>query len=292
MRNRVILVSSIMLLLLPALACTITLPSVSPSVGELREESIRVPLDGAARADIDISFGAGELLLKPGAAEGLLEADFVYNIDTLKPVVKKERTDDHLMVNLRLEAEGLSLNFGEKTRNKWDIRLNDQVPMSLGLDLGAARGRFDLGGLRLTDVRIRTSAADVEVEWSEPNPEALEVLKLDAGAASLKMRRLGNAHFNRMDFTGGAGNFDLDFSGDWQESAQVNIDAGLSNLRLVVPPDIGVRVNTGDKPLTNIDANDFHQRGDDWVNDSYGESDVELVISIDIGLGNLTLMER
>jgi hypothetical protein len=48
----------------------------------------------------------------------------------------------------------------------------------------------------------------------------------------------------------------------------------------------------GDKPLTNIDANDFHQRGNDWVNDSYGESDIELVISIDIGLGNLTMMER
>jgi hypothetical protein len=33
-----------------------------------------------------------------------------------------------------------SPNLGDRTRNEWDVRLSDRVPISLGLDLGAARG--------------------------------------------------------------------------------------------------------------------------------------------------------
>lgn len=291
MRNGLIIVSSLSLLMLPAIACTITLPSVQTQVGELHRESARVPLNNATAADVDITFGAGEFTLGPGA-EDLLEADFTYNVDDLKPVVEQKLRGDRLDVRLYLEAEGLSLNLGNKVRNKWDVRLGQNAPISLNLDLGAARGRVDLGKLRLTDTRIKTGAADLEVEWSEPNPETLDLLEVDAGAARVALEKLGNAHFDQMNFTGGAGNFDLDFSGDWQTSARVSIDAGLSNLRLTVPHTLGVRINTGDKALANIDARGLHRQGSAWVNNAYGESDLELIVNVDIGLGNLTLIEK
>jgi hypothetical protein len=164
--------------------------------------------------------------------------------------------------------------------------------MSLDVDLGAAKGRLDLGGVRLTDARIKAGAAEVELEWDALNPELLDLLNVDAGAASLKMRKLGNAHFDQMNFNGGAGNFDLDFSGDWQESARASIKAGLSNLTLTVPSDVGVKIDTGDKALANVNATGFRRQGTAWVNDAYGESELELIITIDIGLGNLTLIER
>lgn len=292
MKSGLIILLGISLLILPAMACTITLPSVETQVDELREESVQVPLGDAASADVGVTFGAGELGLRPGTTEGLLEADFTYNVDELKPVVEEKRRGDRLDISLHLEAEGLSLNFGGKTRNKWDIRLSDRIPIALNLDVGAARGRINLGGLRLTEARIRTGAADVEIEWDEPNPESLELLEVDAGAASVKMRGLGNAHIDQMNFTGGAGNFNLDFSGNWQESARVSIDAGLSNLTLTVPRDVGVRVNTGDKPLANVNTEGFRREGKAWVNDAYGQSELELIIFIDIGLGNLTLIEK
>ncbi len=166
------------------------------------------------------------------------------------------------------------------------------MPISFGLDLGAARGRVDLGGLRLTDARIRTGAAEVEIEWDEPNPELLDLLEVDAGAASLKMRELGNAHFDQMNFTGGAGNFELDFSGDWQESARVSIDAAATNLRMTLPRDIGVKVDTGDQALVNVNVIGFRRRGTAWVNDAYGEREVELIINVDVGLSNLSLIEE
>jgi hypothetical protein len=292
MRSILIILLCLSLLILPALACTITFPTVKTQVGELREETVQVPLEDVAAAELNITFGAGELRLRPGFEEGLLEAVFTYNVDELRPVLERDRRGDRMDVRLHVEPDGLSLNFGDKTRNEWDIRLSDRVPISLDVDLGAARGRMDLGGLRLTEARIRTGAADVEVEWGKVNPELLDILEVNAGAANLKMRKLGNAHFDYMNFTGGAGNFDLDFSGDWQESGRASIDAGLSNLTLMVPRDIGVRVNAGDKALANVNARGLRRRGSDWVNDAYGESELELIINVDIGLGNLTLIEE
>jgi hypothetical protein len=277
---------------LPAVACTITLPAVRTQVGELHRESLNVPLDDARAADVNIAFGAGELRLHPGAEEGLLGADFTYNVDDLKPVVQHERRGDRLAVNLHPGTDGLPFNLGDSVRNEWDVRLSDRVPMTLNLDLGAARGRVDLGGLRLTDARIKVGAAEADVSWNNPNPERLDLLDVNAGASDLGMHKLGNAHFHQMNFIGGAGNFDLDFSGNWQESGRVSIDAGLGNLVLTLPHDIGVKVDTGGKALAKISAEDFHPQGTAWVNDAYGKSRLELVITVNIGLGNLILIER
>jgi hypothetical protein len=292
MRHTAIVLLVLGLLLLSTLACTITLPSVRTGVGELRQQSVQVPLGQASAAVLDIAFGAGEFRLAPGTGEGFLQADFTYNVDELEPVVREDHQGDRLEVDLSLNAAGLPLNLGDETRNEWDVRVSQEVPIALDLDLGAAEGRVDLGGLRLTDVHLRTGAADVEVDWSEPNPESLEVLDVEAGAASLRMRRLGNAQFEWMRFTGGAGNFDLDFSGDWQEPAEIDIDASLSNLTLTVPEEVGVQIDAGDRPLTNVDTRGFRREGDTWVNDAWGTSEVKLVFSVNIGLGNLTLVSQ
>jgi hypothetical protein len=292
MRNSLIILASLSLLMLPAMACTITFPSVETQVGELQEKEITIPLDDASAANVDIAFGAGELRVRPGAKEGLLQAEFIYNIKELEPVVEKNRYGDRLDVRLSLQADGLSLKFGDQTRNEWDIRLSDRVPISLDLDLGAAKGRVDLGGLRLTDASIKTGAADMEIEWDEPNPEELDLLDIDAGAAGLRMEKLGNAHFDQMNFTGGAGNFDLDFTGEWQDSARVSIETGLSNMTITVPSDVGVRIDTGDKALANVQVDGLRRRGSAWVNNAYGESEIELIISVDIGLSNLSIIEK
>ena len=287
-----IIVLRLSLLALPALACTVTLPAIKTQVGELHRESLNVPLDDARAADVNIAFGAGELRLRPGAEDGLLRADFTYNVDDLKPVVQRERRGDRLAVNLHPGTEGLPFNLGDSARNEWDVRLSDRVPMTLNLDLGAARGSVDLGGLRLTDARIKVAAAEADVRWSTPNPERLDLLDVNAGASDFSMHKLGNAHFHQMNFIGGAGNFNLDFSGNWQESGRVSIDAGLGNLILTLPHDIGVKVDAGGKALAKVSAEGFHSQGTAWVNDAYGKSRLELVITANIGLGNVILIER
>ena len=56
--------------------------------------------------------------------------------------------------------------------------------------------------------------------------------------------------------------------------------------------DVGVMVDTGDKALVNVSAEGFHHQGTAWVNDAYGKSQLELALTIKMGLGNLTLIEK
>ena len=80
-------------------------------VGTLQTETQSVELGDAESVLVEITFGAGELRLNPGTPEGLLEADFTYNVDELKPIVDQKRRGDRLDVSLYLEAGGRSLHL-------------------------------------------------------------------------------------------------------------------------------------------------------------------------------------
>src|SRR5512143_3051106 len=108
-------------------------------VGPLRTESQSVELGDAESVRVEINFGAGDLELT-GGAEKLLEADFIYNVARLKPEVAY--TNDTLIVQ-QPEVKGLpDLRDLTDFQNEWSLRLNDQVPMDLSVDMGA--GSSDL----------------------------------------------------------------------------------------------------------------------------------------------------
>src|SRR5512143_2496487 len=112
-------------------------------VGELQRESQSVELGDAKSVIVKINMGAGDLQVT-GGAEKLLEADFKYNVVVLKPEVGY--TDGRLEVR-QPEISGLPNLLGIMNfRNEWDLRLNDQVPMDLSVDLGGGTSNLQLAG--------------------------------------------------------------------------------------------------------------------------------------------------
>ena len=115
-------------------------------VGALQSESQSVDLGDAKSVRVQIKMGAGDLQVT-GGAEKLLEADFNYNVAKLKPVVKY--TDGTLVV-WQPDGNGLSdLRGITDYRNEWGLRLNDQVPMDLSVDVGGGTSDLQLAGLSL-----------------------------------------------------------------------------------------------------------------------------------------------
>jgi hypothetical protein len=100
---------------------------------------------------------------------------------------------------------------------------------------------------------------------------------------------LGHANFETLTFSGGAGDYTLDFTGELQRDATVKISAGLGNLRIVIPAGTMAQVAvTG--AITNINT-----QGTWTVNDKRYEtsgSGPTLTIEVDMGLGNLTLVRE
>jgi hypothetical protein len=153
---------------------------------------------------------------------------------------------------------------------------------------GAYASNLELGSLSLTGLRITDGASDVHVNFAEQNQVVMDLFRYETGASSVVLSNLGNANFHQLIFKGGAGSYELDFSGDMQDDANVSIETGLCSLTVRVPKDLNVRVRI-DSGLSNISTQgSWGQSGGAYTNDGAGP---ELNIKITMGAGNLILAE-
>ena len=274
------LIPFLSILALTALACGISVPKPPTPQPEVTED-IKADYPDADEVNLALRFGAGEMTLNPGA-DVLVDGTATYNYDELKPEVNTDGGD----VEVRVGDGNLNIfpNLNN-LKNVWDLKLGDQ-PMNLSIESGAYDGTFELGGLSLTRLDIKDGAANVELAFSEPNPVEMSTFTYSTGASDVKITGLANANFSFFDFSSGAGDYTLDFSGDLQRDASVKIETGLSNFIIIVPDGVDAVV-TVQGGLSNVNAGPGWERsGDDYVQKGEGPT---LTFVIEMGAGNLTL---
>jgi len=275
--------SAIIALTLASLACGVDLDLPRQrEPGPVVTDEITVPVPKLGETRLKLSFGAGEMTLSPGARKNLVEGTATYNYEQFKPVVHSDGS------SVEIQMEDVQFNgwpaFNE-IRNEWDFKLSDE-PMELVIEAGAYHATYELGGLSLTDLSVTDGAADVELSFSEPNRTQMSLLRYESGASDIKMQGLSNANFGLLTFNGGAGDYTLDFSGELQRDATVNIETGFSNIILVIPEGINANV-TVESGVSNINAGPgWDQNGDRYTRDGDGHT---LTIVVEMGAGNLTL---
>jgi len=134
----------------------------TPKVGKMQHVSKSVDPKNAQSARVQLKMGAGELNLT-GGADRLMEGDFSYNVSDWKPKVSYDVSGKKgELVVKQGSAEGGNLSGG--TRNEWDIRLNDEVPTDLAVQLGAGASDLDLDSLTLTGVDLQMGAGKTKVD--------------------------------------------------------------------------------------------------------------------------------
>ncbi len=281
MRSKFIFI--ILILALASMACgfNIDIPK-APTPGPLVTDEITVPAPSADKTRLKLSFGAGDLILSPGAEKNLVEGTASYNYEQFKPSIETDGDDVTIKMG-NIEFNGFP-TFNE-LENKWDFKLGSD-PMELVIEAGAYDATYEFGGLALTDLSITDGAADVELSFSELNPVEMSLLRYETGASDVKMTGLSNANFSAFSLTAGAGDYTLDFSGDLQRDATATIEAGLSNIIIVVPEGVNavVKMQTG---ASNVNVGSgWAQNGDSYTQDGEGPT---LTIIVEIGAGNLTI---
>jgi len=175
-------------------------------------------------------------------------------------------------------------NF-DNFENRWELQLGEEV-IDLIIQAGAYEGQLELGGLALENLSISDGAADVLVSFSEMNPIEMATFNYDSGASKIVLNGLANANFSYMSFDAGLGDYTLDFSGELQQDAIVDIVAGLSHVVLIVPEETDVVINV-DAGLAHVDQSDNWTRsGNNYSMENDGPI---LIINVDIGAGSLEL---
>lgn len=279
MSKKLFVVFAALSLVVSACGFRVDVPQAKTVGPEVTEAISATYPKGEAR--LVLKFGAGELEIMSGAGSKLVEGTATFNVADFAPTVVTEGSEVRVeqgeyVVNAVPDLSGL--------KNEWVLKLGEK-PLALAIEAGAYEGRFDFGGLALTDLSIRDGAADVELDFSQPNEEKMGVFEYTTGASNVTVFNLANANASTISFEGGAGNYTLDFGGELQRDASVTIRAGVSNITLVIPEGIAaqIRVNGG---LSNITASGWEQNGDTYTRAGEGP---KLVILVDIGAGNLLI---
>jgi hypothetical protein len=138
---------------------------------------------------------------------------------------------------------------------RYELEFGKKRPFALTIETGASDFDLDLGGVPLSRLVVRQGAGKFELEFSQPNPERMELLDVSSGAAEIELENLANANFSEMRLSGGAAGYDLDFGGTLSHDAEASIETGVSAVKVSVPVSTAARVAT-ETTLGSVDVGD------------------------------------
>lgn len=278
MNVRIIL--AILVLAFASLACgfSVDLPARQKAGPEVKEE-ITVADPKSDETRLTLSFGAGKLTLSPGA-QNLVDGTAVYNVDDLKPQIQKNGNSIEIK-----QGDFHNLPPFDDMKNEWDLQLSD-TPLDLTVNAGAYDGTLELGGLALKSLTVRDGASHVDLSFLEPNQIEMSLLRYETGASDVNLTGLANANFSTLTFSGGAGNYTLDFGGELQRDAVVTIEAGLGNVTIVIPEDVKSTVTVEGAAVNISHGSGWTQNGQKYTQSGSGP---DIAILVKMAAGNLVI---
>jgi len=254
------------------------------ATGPTETFTVNEPLpDTKSATDVLLTMAAGEFNLT-GGADGLVQGDIRYNVADWKPTTTSA-TGSFELEQGKSNLEGFP---DDHVVNTWDLKLGN-APMNLSVRAGAYKGEFDLSGVPLTNLSIDGGASDADVVFDSLNPQVMDMFTYHTGASQVKLSGLANANFKNMEFTGGAGDYTLDFSGDLQRDATVTVEAGVGSVRIIVPANTSAKV-VASNGIGSVDTNGtWTANGDTYTTNGTGKT---LTILVKMGVGSLELRNR
>ena len=286
--KRILLAIAVMALVTMACGININLPMERINTGPVQTEEINIPAtDTSGPVNLTIDFGAGELDINPGAQDVLVEGTAEYNVPELKPEITVEGNTVLLKTGEMKKIKLLPV-FGDKYKNSWDLSLGESL-LDLTINAGAYQGNIELGGLSIGSLTVADGASQAEWSFSQPNLVEMNTLRYGTGASSVSLDGLANSRASEIIFKGGAGDYTLDFSGQLQNDMDVSIDAGISNVKIVVPQGVSASLNI-DGGLSNVEVNGNWEKSGN-VYEMAGDGP-RITFDVTMGAGNLELRNR
>lgn len=258
--TKMLLTISLLLATSPLLACT--------------TESIEVP--GTLDISVPYPQGVEEVyvileidsahLEADGKGSKLIEGSIEYNIASLHP--KMTIKQDRVKI---MQRRGIQSTSGGTIENNWKLHFGRDMPFALEIQAGGYSGDWDLGGLPITDLEIAQGTSNTTLNFSQPNPGIMRCMDIHSGAARLNLLNLANANLEKLDFSGGASDYLVDFNGDLRRDIDVSVTMTAGNLTLVIPPGTAAEITWEGSfgASINTDSNFSKQRSDKKRGDLY-----------------------
>jgi len=283
----------------PALLLVLVLVALPALAAMLTERYFfEVPREGEDALDADLELALGRVTVGKAEAGYLFQAEVALEDESMVPEMQYERDGRTGRLSLGFESGGKE-NGGLTVRgfkfpeeNEWLLFFSDEVDLDLAFELGMAEANLDLTGLRVEQLSVESGMAKTMLVFEELNPVMMERFEIDAGMSKLVGRKLGNAQFEQFTFDGGAGAFELDFTGGpLPPGAEANIDVGVSSLQVTLPQEAPVILYAPDSWLAQVEVpNGYTKRGKGVWHSAHVEREEDAFsVRIEAGLGRVAV---
>jgi hypothetical protein len=150
---------------------------------DLQQNSRTVELQGARSVDVSLESSSGEFTISGGSSH-LLDADFKYSDSYGTPHV--DYNVDAGVGHLNISQDDASTHFG-RSHNEWNLRLSNDVPLELKVQMGAGRGRLRLRDLPVTRLEMSMGAGQADVDLTGDRKSDLTA-NLEGGVGQVTIR--------------------------------------------------------------------------------------------------------
>jgi hypothetical protein len=131
-------------------------------------------------------------------------------------------------------------------------------------------------------------SGDARNEWDISLNDELPtdlVVQMGAGESDLDLDSLA---LTGLDLQMGAGKTTVDLTGDYAQDFDASIEGGVGEATVLLPSEVGVKAKA-EGGLGKINAKGLQKVGNSYVNDAYGESDTNLSVDVQGGVGQINL---
>lgn len=187
---------------------------------------------------------------------------------------------------LRMGAGELNVTGGADALVEADFAYNvaDWAP-EVDYDVSGDTGELKVEQGSGEDIPLGGEARNEwDLRFNEDVPIDLNV-QMGAGESDLDLDSLT---LTELDLQMGAGETTMDLTGSYDRDIAATIEGGVGEATVQLPSEIGVRVNA-EGGLGQINAEGLPRKGDAYVNDAYGDSDVTLDVDVRGGVGQINL---
>ena len=119
-----------------------------------------IDLDDAKALSVELNMAAGELRVAGGSTR-LVDSTYTFNVPAWDPQIEYTHNGDRGVYRVR---QGSGSTSFRNSKNQWDLKLNDTIPISLTASVGAGEGTMTLGSLTLEHVQVDAGAGEFTLD--------------------------------------------------------------------------------------------------------------------------------
>jgi hypothetical protein len=138
-------------------------------------------------------------------------------------------------------------------------------PFALSISAGEMNDKLNLGGIPLSSLEIQYGAGSQIIDFSYPNPQVMNRMKIEADSAQVQIEGMVNANAVEIHLNGDSTGYRLNFGGELKRNTNLHVGMGVSSVAFIIPSSTAVKIKSGSPP-TSSRVDDFSYIDKTWLN--------------------------